>query len=365
MTQVSAGDGVLTVAWTPPASNGGSPVLRYQVTATPSGARQSVGPATNSATLTGQPDGIRECVQVQAVNRVGGGPLSPAGQTCATPLKDSPGQVTGVQASESTPGQMSLSWRQPSLGPYHTPIASYTVRGGPAPITVTTTDAVVKALSAGATYSLTIVATNNRGNTGPASAGHPHHDLVEARPDYQPHRHRPATISSPSRGPRPRVPSGSPKVTGYMVTVGKSSPSSTQSTSITKTVPAWTNETVTVSAVNSVGTGKSSTASGTAWTRAGTRLCVDSLNGDHAIENTCSNTGGAWTDQGSGGVNWIPYPVPAGGRPAGTNEYLCTTYYESAPGLSGTKGVSGDVYALVTTPTKQACTQQLPVLPDA
>ena len=149
VTQVTAGDGVVTVNWAPPASDGGSPVLRYQVTATPSGARQSVGAATTSATLTGQPDGTRECVQVQAINRVGGGPLSPAGQSCATPLKDSPGPVSGVQASESAPGQITLTWTQPSLGPYHTPIESYTVRGGPAPVTVTTTSTVLNGLSDG------------------------------------------------------------------------------------------------------------------------------------------------------------------------------------------------------------------------
>jgi Fibronectin type III domain len=298
-------------------------------------------------------------VQVQAVNRVGGGPLSPAGQGCATPLKDSPSQVTGVQASESAPGQVSLSWRQPSLGPYHTPIARYTVRGGPAPLTVTPAGAVVKALSAGTTYSFTIVATNKSGNTGPASTAArittwskpgPVTKLTVQGGDDQ------LTISWTAA----HVPSGSPKVTGYTVTVGKGSSSTTQKTSITKTAPAWTTETITVAAVNSVGTGKSSTASGTAWTRAVTHLCVDSLNGDHAIENTCTNTGGAWTDEGTSSVSWIHYPVTAGGRPAGTNEYLCTTYYESAPGLSGTKGVSGDVYALVTSPSNQACTQKLP-----
>ena len=42
------------------------------------------------------------------------------------------------------------------------------------------------------------------------------------------------------------------------------------STSVTKSVPAWTNEKVTVYAVNSVGGGPRSTASGTAWARSGT-----------------------------------------------------------------------------------------------
>ncbi len=94
---------VVTVDWAPPASDGGSPILSYQVTATPSGARQSVGAATTSATLTGQPDGVRECVQVQAVNRRGRRPAQPrrpvlrhAPQGLAGPGQRRPGQRVGA-----------------------------------------------------------------------------------------------------------------------------------------------------------------------------------------------------------------------------------------------------------------------------
>jgi hypothetical protein len=349
VTQVNAGDGVLTVGWSPPVSNGGSPIVKYQVTATPSGARLSAGGTATSATLSGQPDGVRECVQVQAVNAVGGGPLSPAGQSCATPLKDSPGQVTGVQASATAAGQISLSWRQPSLGPYHTPIANYTVRGGPAVRTVTTTQAVVKGLAAGTAYSFTIVATNTKGNTGPASAP------VRATTWSKPSAVSNLTVTGGDgqltiSWSAAKVPSGSPAVTGYQVSVGGST-SSTSSTSFSKSVPAWTNETVSVYAVNAVGNGPSTKGIGTAWARSGTVLCHDVLSGDVAIENSCPAPGGAWVDEGASSINWISYPVPSGGHPAGPNEYLCTTYY--------TGSVSGDRYALVTTPTDTACTKVL------
>ncbi len=82
-------------------------------------------------------------------------------------------------------------------------------------------------------------------------------------------------------------------------------------------------------------------------------------------KTTAPTTGGAWTNEGASGVDWIHYPVSAGPRPAGTNEYLCTTYYEYAAGLSGTKGVSGDVYALVTTPTNAGLHGCAPELPAA
>ncbi len=63
------------------------------------------------------------------------------------------------------------------------------------------------------------------------------------------------------------MPNGSPAVTKYEVSIGGST-SSTAGTTLTRSVPAWTNETVKVYAVNSVGNGPTSTASGTAWARA-------------------------------------------------------------------------------------------------
>jgi hypothetical protein len=110
---------------------------------------------------------------------------------------------------------------------------------------------------------------------------------------------------------------------------------------------------VSVYAVNAVGRGQASTASGTAWARSATHLCNDILSGDYAVENFCHDAGStlAWHDLGLSGIQWIS--AQAGNpRPAGTWEYLCTTYYTGA--------VSGTMYALVTTPTQQACTQALP-----
>ncbi len=257
-----------------------------------------------------------------------------------------------MQARPVAPGQIGISWSPPSLGPDGTAIQSYTVRWGSGTTTVDGTSAVVNGLASDTAYSFTVVATNQAGNSGPASVpvdvttwSPPGRvtNLVVAGGDEQ------LTISW---GPA-SVPAGNPAVTGYEVSIG-GGPAFSARTPVTRSVRAWTNETVTVYAVNAVGNGLSTRGSGTAWERAATVVCYDTLSGDRAIENDCTldAPGQAWVDQGASGIDWVHFPVPAGGRPAGFNEYLCTTYY------TGT--VSGDRYALVTTPSDAACTQKLP-----
>jgi Fibronectin type III domain len=337
ITQVNAGNGVMTVAWAPPASDGGRPVLRYQVTAAPSGATRSVGASVATVTLDGLTDGVRYCVQVQAVNQVGGGPLSPAGVSCATPLQDSPGQVGGVRASESVARQITLSWRAPSLGPYNTPVISYTVRGGPATQTATSTSTVIAGLANGTTYSFSVTATNKSGNSGPGSA-----------PAKVTTWSAPAAVGRVSvtagdkqltiKWPAASVAAGSPKVSGYDVSVGGSSLTTT-STSVTRSVPAWTNENVTVYAVNSVGKGAGTAGSGTAYARTATAECLDVLSGDLAILNACPAPGGAWESKGNSTIDWVSSQPSRTKHPG--NRYLCVTYY------TGTE--SGDRYALSTS----------------
>ena len=83
-------------------------------------------------------------------------------------------------------------------------------------------------------------------------------------------------------------------------------------------MPAWTNETVTVYAVNSVGNGPRSTASGTAWARAATASLrrLPQRRSRHR-ERLHQSPGGAWTDEGTSGITWInvqPSRVTPAGR---------------------------------------------------
>ena len=258
VTGVTAGKGQVTVTWSAPASDGGTPVLSYRLTGSPVAASTaSVAAANTSATLTGIANGTHECVQVQAVNAVGGGPLSPAGQSCAT-TPSPPGGVTNLSVT-ATDSHLTVSW---------------------------------------------------------GAAG---------------------------------VPAGSPPVTGYQVSVGGTT-HSTSGTSITVSVPAWTNEAVKVYATNSVGSGPTASGSGGAWTRTGTVTCFDNLSGDHSVQNDCSNPGGAWIVQGSN-INWIN-PQGHLGTFSGNFEYLCSTYE--------TGSVSGDTYAISTSAAKSSCQSLLP-----
>ncbi|MBO0747966.1 MAG: hypothetical protein J2O47_06440, partial [Acidimicrobiaceae bacterium] len=146
------------------------------------------------------------------------------------------------------------------------------------------------------------------------------------------------------------VPPNSPPVDHYQVSVGGTM-HSTSATSITVNATPWTMETVNVFAVNPVGNGPTVSGSGGAWTRTGTVTCVNSLSGDRAVENDCTTLGGAWTQVAdSTPINWIN---PRGhlGTFSGNFEWLCSTYY--------TGSVSGDVYAIVGSPSQTACTNAL------
>lgn len=264
MSQVAGGDGQLTVAWTAPSSDGGSPITGYQVTGSPASASVTAGPSATSATLTNLPNGTSECVQVQAVNKVGGGPLSPAGQSCATP--NPPPAVPGA-------------------------VSDLSVTAGNQELTVSWTAATVQ--------------------------------------------------------------SGSPAITGYELQVGSGTPQSASSGVTLSGLTAWTSETISVYAVNSVGNGKATSASGTAWGRSGTVTCYDSLSGDVSVQNSCvdnPSAANAW-QQESSSITWINAQTDDGATNghtvSGNFEYLCSDYVSST--------VSGNQYALVTTDSDQAC----------
>ncbi len=74
----TAGDGTAAVTWAPPASDGGAPVQRYVVVASPGGARVTTADARTFATVGGLQDGRAYTFAVHAVNPIGDGPDSAA-----------------------------------------------------------------------------------------------------------------------------------------------------------------------------------------------------------------------------------------------------------------------------------------------
>ncbi|HEX8700301.1 MAG TPA: fibronectin type III domain-containing protein, partial [Myxococcaceae bacterium] len=106
----TAGNGQATVTWQAPASNGGSPITGYTVTASPGGAQVSVGADSLSATLTGLANGTSYTFVVAAQNAQGPGPASePSSPVVPATVPAAPTQVVATATEDGA----SVSWSAP------------------------------------------------------------------------------------------------------------------------------------------------------------------------------------------------------------------------------------------------------------
>ena len=81
----TAGDGEATVSWSPPLSDGGSPIVQYAVTSTPDSLTAVVEGSTLSATVTGLTNGTAYTFVVTATNAIGAsGPSAPSSPVTPT-----------------------------------------------------------------------------------------------------------------------------------------------------------------------------------------------------------------------------------------------------------------------------------------
>jgi hypothetical protein len=98
--RATAGDSQARVSWTPPRSNGGSPVTRYVVTAAPGGRTASVSGTTTTATVTGLAPGTAYSFAVTAASAAGIGATSkPSGPVTPGPGRRSSTSTRPVTAA--------------------------------------------------------------------------------------------------------------------------------------------------------------------------------------------------------------------------------------------------------------------------
>lgn len=106
MATVTAGNAQATVAFTPPASNGGTPITSYTVIASPGGFMATG--ISSPLTVTGLVNGTSYTFKVNATNLAGSGPNS-AASSAVTPFAPSPSPDTKEEPPAAAPADSSCA----------------------------------------------------------------------------------------------------------------------------------------------------------------------------------------------------------------------------------------------------------------
>ena len=157
----TAGNAQASVAFTAPASTGGSAITGYKVTSFP-GSFTAIG-ANSPLLVTGLSNGTAYTFTVVAINAVGNSVAS-AASVAVTP-QTVPGAPTSPVATAGN-AQASVAFNAPASTGGST-ITGYTVTSSPGGFTATgaSSPLVVTGLSNGTAYTFTVVATNAAGNS--------------------------------------------------------------------------------------------------------------------------------------------------------------------------------------------------------
>ncbi|MDT5030578.1 MAG: hypothetical protein QOC94_749, partial [Actinoplanes sp.] len=118
----TAGDTTAVVRWTPPVSNGGPAITRYDVqvlnaaNAQVGGIRSAAGAATNTLTVTGLVNGVAVHFRVRAVNVIGSSAQSGNSNT-VTPITTpgAPATVTAARGGVGNPITATITWTAPTV----------------------------------------------------------------------------------------------------------------------------------------------------------------------------------------------------------------------------------------------------------
>lgn len=165
------GDGQVSVSFTAPASNGGSPVTGYWVTRQPGGARTAC--SSSPCAVTGLTNGTASTFTVEAVNAVGtSSPSSPS--SSVVPAGAPGGPRNGAATGGAGSARVTFD---PPTSDNGSPVTGYQVTltpsGGGTPVVVpcAASPCEVTGLTGGTTYAVTVAAQNDAGTGAPVAAG--------------------------------------------------------------------------------------------------------------------------------------------------------------------------------------------------
>jgi hypothetical protein len=168
----SPGNTQVTVSFSAPSSNGGSPITGYTVTSNPAGGTDSnAGTTSTSHVVTGLTNGTAYTFTVVATNAAGAGPASaPSSSVTPRTVPDAP---TSASAS---PGNLkaTVTFTAPSSDG-GSAITGYTVTSNPAGGVdsnggSTSTSHLITGLTNGTAYTFTVVAMNAAGASAASAA---------------------------------------------------------------------------------------------------------------------------------------------------------------------------------------------------
>ena len=288
----TAGNGQAQIAFTAPASNGGSAITTYAAVCTAAAAAPSANGTSSPITVTGMTNGVTYACNVRAANIIGAGPAS--GDVNVTPV--GPPAAPTIGAATPGNGEATIAFTAP-VNNGGSAITGYTVtctgssatRTGTAnasPITVTS-------MTNGVAYSCSVTATNGAGISGASGT-------VAVTPRTVPSAPTIGT-ATPGNGSASIAftagSNGGATITSYTVSCsvgGAGTPVTASGSSSPITVPGLTNDVTylcSVTATNAAGIGAASgTVSVTPTTALGTStLCGYSWN---QVNNAITNASG-------------------------------------------------------------------------
>ncbi|QJR16695.1 beta strand repeat-containing protein [Usitatibacter palustris] len=253
----TAGNTQATIAFTPPAANGGTAITSYTVTSSPGGITASG--AASPIVVGGLANGTAYTFTVRATTAVGTGPASsPSNSVTPATIPGAPFALIAAAGN----AQALVAFTQPASNG-GLPVTSYTVTSSPGGIVVSgaASPLIVSGLTNGTAYTFTVTATNAIG-TGPASA--PSNSVTPTTVPGAP------TIGVATAGNAqatvtftPPSSTGGSAITSYTVTssIGGITASGAASPIVVTGLTNGTAYTFTVTATNAQGTGLPSAAS--------------------------------------------------------------------------------------------------------